>query len=141
MPLFQPANLAEVILSTRVSPRTLRGQRPISREVHTNVSSDQRGQGFVVDRAAELAVYDALPERWRRLVDSLPIPQGMASIEDYRAKLGDDAAYDRVVEVFRARYPGWESPTEADQKPTPAPQSLRRRRRGEIVVPSSNEDG
>lgn len=125
-------------MSTRVSSRTLRGRHPTSREVRANVPS---GQGFVVDRAAELSAYDALPERWRRLVDSLPIPQGMASIEDYRAKLGDDAAYDRIVEVFRARYPGWEPPAEAGQQPVSTSQQFRRRRRGEIVVPSSDEDG
>jgi hypothetical protein len=69
-----------------------------------------RGTQVVVDRDTELRVYDALPTKWRRLVDSLPIPQSVSKIQEYRSALGDKAGYDRIVEVFSQKYPGWVPP-------------------------------
>lgn len=95
-----------------------------------------------VDKLSELALYDALPQRWRRLVDSLPIPQRVASIEEYRRALGDEMGYARVVEVFSQKYPGWTLNTVGDLLTTVEarvhlarpPQRVRRRM---IVVPTA----
>lgn len=59
------------------------------------------------DPNRELAVFDALPPRWRELVRSLPINQSLDSIQRYRAVLGDEAAYETVVRTFRQKFVGW----------------------------------
>jgi hypothetical protein len=81
----------------------------------SNVSTG--ADAVVVDRTTEMATYDALPRRWRVLVDSLPIPQRMSKIEEYRRTLGDDEGYRRVVDAFRSRFPGWTPPADLACEP------------------------
>lgn len=70
-----------------------------------------RGLAIVkVDRGLEMALYDNLPRRWRILIGSLPVLQQIAPILQYRAVLGEERAYQEVVRIFRARFPGWEPP-------------------------------
>lgn len=104
----------------------------------SNVSAGNR---VLVDREAELRIYDALPTRWRRLVDSLPIPQRLASIQEYRSQLGNEVGYDRVVEVFSQRFPGWTPPSSGAAQLATTSASLvrptpRRCARGIIIVPT-----
>lgn len=74
----------------------------------SNVSPE--AEGVLVDNRLELALYDAMPRRFRVLIDSLPVLQRVSKVEEYRRALGDDAAYERVVEAFRRQFPGWEPP-------------------------------
>lgn len=75
--------------------------------------SSSEGASLVdVDRKREMALYDALPKRWRQLYDSLPILQAVGPLHEYRTKLGDSEAYKRVVRTFRLKFPGWSPPSE-----------------------------
>ena len=96
-----------------------------------------------IDKARELAFYDALPERWRRLVDSLPIPQRVETIQGYRVQLGDVIAFAKIIDIFTQKFPGWTPPY---REVSPALDVLnasskrrRRPRRGEITVPATEE--
>lgn len=88
-------------------------------------AADANAVRVQASRGVELAMYDAMPRLWRDLVDSLPIAQSVAKIEEYRAALGDDAAYARVVSTFRSKYPGWVPP---DGAPAPVWRGRRGRR-------------
>lgn len=76
-----------------------------------------------VDRNVEMALYDSLPQRWRELIASLPILQQIAPILQYRAVLGEERAFQEVVKIFRAKFPGWEPPP---QSPLPSPSAQAR---------------
>jgi hypothetical protein len=68
-------------------------------------------QGVVViDRNADLAAYDALPKRWRELVDSLPIPQECSRVAEYLTQLGDARGYEAAAIAFETGFPGWKRP-------------------------------
>lgn len=79
-----------------------------------------------VDRRAEMDAYDALPPRWRALIDSLPIPQQVTAAREYRDRLGDAAGYNAIVATYRISFPDWQPPS-AEDEPRP-PLSARQRR-------------
>jgi hypothetical protein len=88
-----------------------------------NLGGVPAAQIYHTNTDAELAVYDELPPRWRRLVQSLPIKQGMHHIRQYLSVMGERAGYDAIVQTFERSFPGWRSDT-ISQEP------IRRSRRG-----------
>jgi hypothetical protein len=79
--------------------------------ISTNVAPRPTDGHFVaVNHREEMERYDALPPRWRALVGSLPVLQAIEPVNAYRAALGDDVAYARVVDTFRRKFPGWTPP-------------------------------
>lgn len=77
-------------------------------KTNAGVPTAATGRPIVVDGEEQLRLYDALPERWRNLVDSLPIKQDMRSITQYLERLGDERGHSLIVENFRLKFPGWE---------------------------------
>lgn len=77
-----------------------------------NVNSARGVKVVEVDRNVEMALYDNLPRRWRELIGSLPILQQIAPILQYRAALGEEHAFQEVVKIFSAKFPGWEPPVQ-----------------------------
>ena len=77
-------------------------------KTNAGVPTAATGRPIVVDGEEQLHLYDALPERWRNLVDSLPIEQDMRSITQYLERLGDEPGHSLIVENFRLKFPGWE---------------------------------
>jgi hypothetical protein len=65
-----------------------------------------------VSNRTSFAIYESLPPGWKRLVDSLPIKQDMEKIDEYYHLLGPEEGYERVVTVFRVKFPGWQPPNE-----------------------------
>ncbi len=82
----------------------------------SNASADH--PAVLVDRREALAVYDALPPRWRALVDSLPIPQEVSRVRVVLDTQGNAAGYAYLCDVFEARFPGWKRP---GSEPEPLP--------------------
>lgn len=77
----------------------------------SNISQDSgAGRLVVVNINNEMEIYDALPRRWRILVDSLPILQSVAEIRLYLDQLGDLPGYALVCHEFETRFPGWRRP-------------------------------
>ena len=62
------------------------------------------GPALVVDVAEQMRLYDVLPERWRNLVDTLPIEQDMRTVTQYLGRLGDDRGFRLIVENFWELY-------------------------------------
>ena len=77
-------------------------------KTNAGVPTAATGRPIVVDGEEQLRLYDALPERWRNLVDSLPIEQDMRTVTQYLERLGDDRGFRLIVENFRIKFPGWE---------------------------------
>lgn len=71
-----------------------------------------KGKSYRVDRVEQLALYDALPRRWRRLADSLPVIQDLRQVTNYYHQLGDARGYAEIVKVFRTKFVGWVPPEE-----------------------------
>lgn len=66
------------------------------------------GEAFAVSREAQMAIYDELPPRWRRLVGQLPSPQDLTVVQQLRRSLAsDDEAFAEVIRQFKLKYPGW----------------------------------
>lgn len=77
----------------------------------SNSSQDSSaGRLVVVNIDNEIEIYDALPRRWRILVDSLPILQSVAEIRLYLDRLGDKPGYALVCYEFETAFPGWRRP-------------------------------
>jgi hypothetical protein len=72
-----------------------------------NVIGDGNIRVVRADRAEQLDLYDSLPRRWRRLVDSLPVPQDVREVNQVLEKFGDEAGFDLIVGVYKMQYPGW----------------------------------
>jgi hypothetical protein len=121
-----------------MTPRgTLRPPPPRCTEVNQSNVTQVGGAVLVeIDKGAELALYDALPERWKRLIDSLPVLQRVATVREYLDRLGDDAGYARVVGVFRAKFPGWSPPERTERNVSVPTRAAGRRPRGTITVPT-----
>jgi hypothetical protein len=61
---------------------------------------------------AEMALYDALSPRFRRLIDEAPIEQQVLELTLVIRQHGPERAYSLVCDLWERNYPGWRRPEE-----------------------------
>lgn len=73
------------------------------------VLSSSEGIIVSVSRLEQMKLYDALPARYRALVDAAPIEQNVAEVHEV-LNLHGSLAWDLICFLWEQNFPGWRRP-------------------------------
>ena len=83
----------------------------------------------VVDRKDQLKIFDSLPKKWRYLINNLPSDQNIASVKHYLDVLGEVNGYNKIIEIFKQKFPEWDLDKEGYLNARPVNYKSRRKSR------------